>query len=180
MGLDQYLSKKTYVKNWNHQSKGEKHTVTVKKGGKKRTDIDPEKISYIVEEVTYWRKANQIHNWFVQNVQDGEDNCREHYVEKEKLKELVDTCKKVRDSLLKSEIKLVQCKVGWANGEEVYDNVEVYTDTEVAEELLPPSPGFFFGSYEYDKWYLQDIEHTINSIEPLLDSDGEFYYDSSW
>jgi hypothetical protein len=23
----------------------------------------------------YWRKANQIHNWMVSNIQDGEDDC---------------------------------------------------------------------------------------------------------
>ena len=23
----------------------------------------------------YWRKANQIHNWFVTNIQGGNDNC---------------------------------------------------------------------------------------------------------
>lgn len=30
------------------------------------------------EEVAYWRKANQIHRWFVQNVQDGADDCMVH------------------------------------------------------------------------------------------------------
>ncbi len=30
MGLDMYLSKKTYVKNWDFQKKSERHTVTIK------------------------------------------------------------------------------------------------------------------------------------------------------
>ena len=34
--------------------------------------------SRIIEQVGYWRKANQIHNWFVENVQDGEDDCCYH------------------------------------------------------------------------------------------------------
>ena len=38
----------------------------------------------------YWRKANQIHAWFVDNVQGGEDNCGEYYVSHEKLKSLLD------------------------------------------------------------------------------------------
>ncbi len=38
----------------------------------------------------YWRKANQIHKWFVDNVQGGEDNCGEYYVSHEKLKDLLD------------------------------------------------------------------------------------------
>ncbi len=42
----------------------------------------------------YWRKANQIHKWFVDNVQGGEDNCGEYYVSQEKLKELLDLVKR--------------------------------------------------------------------------------------
>ena len=40
----------------------------------------------------YWRKANQIHNWFVTNIQDGNDNCGEYYVSQDKLKELLIIC----------------------------------------------------------------------------------------
>ena len=29
----------------------------------------------IMEMVGYWRKQNAIHNWFVENVQDGIDDC---------------------------------------------------------------------------------------------------------
>ncbi len=36
-------------------------------------------------EVGYWRKANQIHNWFVKNVQGGVDDCGYYGVTKEKL-----------------------------------------------------------------------------------------------
>ena len=41
----------------------------------------------------YWRKANQIHKWFVDNVQNGEDDCGDYYVSHEKLKELRETCR---------------------------------------------------------------------------------------
>jgi hypothetical protein len=41
----------------------------------------------------YWRKSNQIHKWFVDNVQDGNDNCGEYYVSHEKLKELRELCR---------------------------------------------------------------------------------------
>ena len=30
------------------------------------------------KEVAYWRKSNQIHRWFVDNVQDGIDDCEVH------------------------------------------------------------------------------------------------------
>ena len=39
--------------------------------------------------IAYWRKVNCIHNWFVENVQGGNDNCDRSYVSDEKIKELV-------------------------------------------------------------------------------------------
>ncbi len=182
MGLDMYLSKKTYVKNWDFQKDGEKHKVTVKKGNKVRTDIKPERVSYITESVAYWRKTNHIHQWFVENCQDGEDNCQESYVSREKLQGLVDICKQVKESLEKSGKKTVKVKVGWQGKKDLFEDVEVYSDTELAEELLPTQPGFFFGGTEYDQWYVQGLDETINQIEPLLqeEGDGEFYYQASW
>ncbi len=43
------------------------------------------KVTYIIEDCGYWRKANGIHAWFVQNVQEGEDDCKEYYVSQSKL-----------------------------------------------------------------------------------------------
>jgi hypothetical protein len=181
MGLDMYLHKKTYVKNWEHMSPEELHEVSVKKNGQEIPHIKKERVSSIEESVAYWRKANHIHQWFVDNVQDGEDNCREYYVDREQLQELVDTCKKVKESLENSPKKKVQVEVGWQNGQKMYDDVEVFEDTSVAEELLPTQPGFFFGGTEYDQWYVKDLDNTINQLEPLLQEEGgDFYYQSSW
>ena len=41
----------------------------------------------------YWRKVNSVHNWFVTNVQNGEDDCGEYYVSHAKLKELLETAR---------------------------------------------------------------------------------------
>lgn len=156
MGLDMYLSKKTYVKQWEH--KGEDNfNVEVTKKGEPVEHIKPERISYVVEEVGYWRKANQIHNWFVQNVQEGEDDCGEYHVYEEQLEELLGLCK------------------------------QVLTNNELAEELLPSQSGFFFGGTEYDEWYFKKLEETVEIIETLLSErnedgylDGSIYYQSSW
>lgn len=154
MGLDMYLTKKTYVKNWNHMSDDEKHNVSVE--GKSAKEIKPERITHIEEEMGYWRKANQIHNWFVQNVQNGNDDCGSHYVSVELLEELSSKCK------------------------------AVLADHSKAEELLPSSNGFFFGGTEYDGWYFQNLEYTVDMIDGILkemkenDAYYEFYYDSSW
>jgi hypothetical protein len=156
MGLDMYLSKKTYVKQWEHQG-DDNFKVEVTKKGEAVSHIKSERISYIEEEVGYWRKANQIHNWFVQNVQEGEDDCGNYYVEESQLEELLELCKKV------------------------------LANNELAEELLPSTQGFFFGSTEYDEWYFNDLTHTVQMIESLLSErnergyiGGDIYYHSSW
>jgi hypothetical protein len=150
MGLDMYLDKRTYVKNWNFQEPEERHEVVVTKGGSS-TNINPEKVKYIVEEAGYWRKANQIHRWFVENVQRGVDDCGNYYVEKSKLLELLDLCEKVK------------------------------ADNSLADSLLPTASGFFFGGTEYDEWYFEDINNTINIIKETVEGgDADYYYSSSW
>ena len=105
------------------------------------------------ENVGYWRKANQIHNWFVENVQEGIDDCNCYEVSEEQLKNLLDVCRKVKD------------------------------DINHAKELLPTCEGFFFGSTEYDDYYLENIDSSIKLLERVLketnfNEESIFYY--SW
>jgi len=163
MGLDMYLYKKTYVKNWRHMKPDELHKITIKKGGKTRKDIKPERISYIVEEVGYWRKFNALHNWFVQNCQGGVDECQQSDVSCEKLQELLEVLKNVQS---------LKPKDG-----------EVTINEEKLEELLPTSSGFFFGGTDYDEYYFEDIDRTVKLLEELLKEDDqydEYYYQASW
>jgi hypothetical protein len=153
MGLDMYLQRKTYVKNWDYHKPEEKHKITIKLGGKTRKDINPDKISHIVEEVGYWRKANQIHAWFVKNVQEGVDNCLNHYVSRKQLQELLNICLKINES------------------------------PKDAALLLPVCNGFFFGSTEYNDEYFQDIKDTIEILQPIIDNNednSDYKYSSSW
>ncbi len=156
MGLDMYLVKKTYVKNWDHNPKKERHEVIVLKGDKVHPSIKPERISSIEEEVAYWRKANAIHKWFVENVQNNEDDCKEYYVETEQLKELVNECNKV------------------------------LKNNKVAEEVLPTASGFFFGNTDYNEYYLGNLQETVDQLSIVIKEQEEnkhsssFYYSSSW
>jgi hypothetical protein len=180
MGLDMYLSKKTYVQNWEHQTPEFRHTITVKRGGKKRTDIKPERISEITEQLCQWRKFNALHNWFVQNCGEGIDDCKEVYVDRKSLEELLVVLQKVKSALDKSKKKKVPVHTGWANGKETYEESEVY-DCNKVEELLPTASGFFFGGTEYDEWYYNDVSRTIVLFEELLKEEGgDFYYQASW
>ena len=100
------------------------------------------------------RKANAIHAWFVENCQEGRDECQETWVGREQLQALVEVCK------------------------------QVLSDKKKAAELLPSASGFFFGSTEYDEWYYQDVEYTVTRLEKVLADPAlqkcDFYYQSSW
>lgn len=104
------------------------------------------------KELIYWRKANAIHRWFVINVQDYKDDCEIYPVSKEKLEELLYTCK------------------------------EVLNDYTKARELLPTQEGFFFGSTLYDDDYFDDIIFTMNNLIKILNRKDleNLYYCSSW
>lgn len=188
MGLDMNLSRRHYIRNWDFMKPEQKHKITITKGGEP-VDFDVNKVSEVIEHVAYWRKANQIHSWFVENVQKGVDDCGEYYVDHDKLQELVDLCKTVLE-----QTKLVDGKV--VNGQRFTDNGwedivqpgKVVDKPEIAGELLPTASGFFFGGTDYDEYYYQDLRDTVEAIEPLLEKDengnyknsGDFYYTSSW
>lgn len=106
--------------------------------------------------VAYWRKVNAVHKWFVDNVQDGEDDCRNAYVPIEKLIELRNLCAKLLES----------------------------RDPEEAKELLPSQSGFFFGGTDYDEYYWSDLKDTVTQINAIVDHPDaekfEYEYHSSW
>ena len=140
----------------------------------------------IDEEVGYWRKANQIHNWFVENIQDGVDDCNYHReVTPEDLEELLDICQRVLNSC---EMVSGQIQNGtrYENGEivPIMEDGKYVKDSSIAEELLPSTSGFFFGNTDYNEWYVEDIKSTIEIISNVLettDFDTQMvYYISSW
>lgn len=139
----------------------------------------------LFEEVGYWRKANAIHRWFVENVQNDVDDCGRYEVSKEQLEELLDICTKVK-AASQMEKGYVQNGYRGLNGMLCpnYEEGEYIVDTEVAEELLPTQEGFFFGSTDYNQWYMEDIEYTIEALTEVLketDFDTQMIaYSSSW
>lgn len=153
MGLDMYLYRKTYVKNWEFMKPNELTQVTVTKNGEPIPHIEQDKICYITEEVAYWRKANAIHQWFVDNCQRGNDDCGEYYVSIEQLETLVNMCE------------------------------QVIANPMSASKVLPTQGGFFFGSTDYDEYYMEDLKLTVSQLKPLLNTDEtqfSYYYHSSW
>lgn len=151
MGLDMYLHAKRYLTPLD--SVGSELLEKVKSLNIVPTDFEPSTITY---SIAYWRKANAIHKWFVDNVQEGNDDCEEYDVSTSKLKVLYNLCCQVRDN------------------------------REKASELLPTESGFFFGSTEYDEFYYEDINNTIAMLGKFLACDDfkkgfwYFTYRASW
>jgi hypothetical protein len=186
MGLDMYLHKKHHIGNkWRKPEKMVTVNVPTNQEGVmfKTAYIDNAKISEIIEEVGYWRKANQIHAWFVANVEA--DNGGESYVSVEQLKELLATVKTVLKSIKLVKGKIKNGKRSTENGwEDIWEDGKFIENSAVCQRLLPTSSGFFFGSEEYDQWYVNDLKDTKKILEDCLKGakvgDGSFYYSSSW
>jgi hypothetical protein len=59
--------------------------------------------------------------------------------------------------------------------------LEVLENKSLAEDLLPTSSGFFFGSTTYDEYYYGDLNHTIEIINRCLESKFDYFeYQASW
>jgi hypothetical protein len=174
MGLDQYLIAKVYLwtnrwlespsfferlfKRKTDDKFNRDNNISKKIGKMLNSDIGADKVSF---ELGYWRKANQIHKWFVDNVQKGVDDCGEYYVSDEDIQTLLNHVNKVLR----------------------------HKDVNDAEMYLPPHSGFFFGTYDIDDDYFEQLEHTKeileNTIKFVKDMKNEdrwvtIYYSSSW
>jgi hypothetical protein len=103
------------------------------------------------QEFGYWRKANAIHAWMVDNLQNGVDECQDVDFPLEKIVILYNLCKKV------------------------------LKDPEKNCHLLPTRGGFFFGSELVDDNYIWNVKHTKKLLKKCLKKPDEKYtYGSSW
>jgi hypothetical protein len=153
MGLDMYLNASKYLSDYNEADKETKQAM-VKLFPELNAYVEAgsNPIREVAVEIGYWRKANAVHNWFVENIQEGEDNCEPYFVGREELIQLKELCEKVLN------------------------------DNSLAEELLPPTDGFFFGSTELDEYYFNDLRSTIEIIDRALNLPEGWWleYQSSW
>jgi len=114
------------------------------------SEFEPKEVEF---EIIYWRKANAIHKWFVDNVQNGKDDCGTYEVNKEQLKSLLKT---VNDAIHSIEPeKILPTQSGFFFGSTDYDEGYI-------EDLITTKEG---------------IEKILNSSElKMLD----IQYHSSW
>lgn len=164
MGLDMYLSARLYIGSYGTESKAQ--MAVLEPVLKELPGItlpyrhaDANNSIQVELPVMYWRKANHIHAWFVEHIQDGKDECQYSYVDIDKLRELHDLCSKVF----------------------------MAKTPAFAAEHLPCADGFFFGGSEYDEWYFESTRCTMEALEHLLAQydagqlkGWDIYYHASW
>jgi len=146
MGLDMYLSAKRYLFSFNEHDKALADQIDGMIGGSSLGNTNE-----VRREAFYWRKAWAIHHWFVVNAQRGEDDCKEYWVERYKLKELLDTLKRVDKN------------------------------PSLAEDILPLQAEDADGiEWELDqvRRTIPALEKLIN--DDSLKDHWDFYYQSSW
>jgi hypothetical protein len=166
MGLDMYLNVSERISSHDYErtngmvsyTESPRYNTVVEAVGMKVKDNIAASVS-VEYTAIYWRKANQIHNWFVNTLGGGVDECQRIPVTRENLVALHNRCGVLLDT----------------------------KSTELAMELLPPASGFFFGSTAIDEWYWQDIEETHKQLTELLDEiteenkwNYEIEYQASW
>ena len=197
MGLDMYLSAERFL--WRGMESEEDFSSH---------DIEGCEIKEVTYDVGYWRKANHIHKWFVDNVQNGVDDCGSYYVSLDTLNVLKDSCVAVLDIIGNAEpteeyerlagyTPTKECAMGVFDGcrlEEshdggftAYETCKRYSDDIVRKcmDVLPTSEGFFFGGTEIDCYYIQDTKETIEIVDRAFRLKAkvngiDFKYQSSW
>lgn len=64
---------------------------------------------------------------------------------------------------------------------ELIDRIkQVLANHELAPKLLPTTPGFFFGTYEYDDWYFEQLQDYLPDIEKLIKPGAKYSYSVWW
>ena len=153
-----FLYKRIYIgAYWEHSQVEGEINIFVK--GKK-VPVNFKKVANIVEEAAYWRKANAIHNWFVQNLAAGVDDCRPVFCTIDDLRKLVKVCERILSAPESDRQR-------------------------VASNILPTQQGFFFGSTDYDQYYYDDLKSTIDMLNEVIASHDDtvsvyYEYRASW
>ena len=161
MGLDMYLSVRKYVSryDWDSSSLGdlvENPNYKIIKGLlAPNLDAEGSAGGINVELPAGYWRKANAIHKFFVDLDNGVDECQQIRVPIEALVVLRDKCQTVIDN------------------------------PELAEQMLPTQGGFFFGSTDYDEWYIKDLEHTIEIVDKVLDENNIGYgvdviYQASW
>ena len=157
MGLDMYLYRREYVGGWDWAE----DRIDTKERALYDNIIDYLGIDRVeasphayIDVVVAYWRKANSVHKWFCDLDGGRDECQDIAVSTEQLRELRDLC------------------------------AAVIEQPAMAANVLPTQPGFFFGSYDYDEWYMEDMKNTVAQLDKvLLDANGvwtSFIYRASW
>jgi hypothetical protein len=153
MGLDQYLYARKYYSKYSRgtDKNNYKKLLTMLKVKKY---VVPETIGLqdvgVMVKIGQWRKAHQIHSWFVDYCQDEVDDCRETYVTRDQMEELLRLCNEVSKHR---------------------------GDHEASDAYLPLPLGITYCDSHYKDI---DYTIDVITRALTMSQEWDFYYSSSW
>ena len=167
MGLDQYITIRHKSTNSAYKKYQDYWNLSDEERANTKIPDEPEK-DFIVG---YFRKHNMIHKWFVDNIQNGVDDCGRYVIPFNKLKEILAICKYIMSGVTKTK-KPTKYMTDRDGVEHEIWQMDTYTPTneilEYSKENLPTQSGFFFGDTDYLDDYFYCIENTIKVIERVI------------
>ena len=170
MGLDMYLYARKYVTKFDYTNfnRDMANMPPINKEWETLAALPPKGLMDNAQDfggisvsypVGYWRKAHAIHDWFVNELAHGVDECQEISVSRVDLEILRNSCKAILSS----------------------DEME----EEAAEQNLDSIPGL--DGNKIDEWYIESLKDTVAMIDNVLsiiqnDSPDywQFIYQASW
>ena len=182
MGLDMYVnirhkntqSKLEAYEAWEQKYSYEEFQSLTEEQVEEYRNSEPEYDAAMYgNELMYWRKANQIHNWFVKNCQNGVDDCGRYAITVADLMKLKELCEKILTMTeIKQELRPTYPNGWFSDPVYVMQDVRLLTDEGVkfASEHLPSRSGFFFGNTDYNDNYVWALEYTIEQIDNAIDT----------
>ena len=151
MGLDQYFTAHSSLLLYDPRETARR--TQIKQLFDELVDDDHCEIERVICDIGSLRKANQIHRWMVETVQNHQDDCEQYRLTPSHLDQL---------SL-------------------VLDQVNQFG--HLAADLLPGADGCFFGSQSVDEWYFQQItqcQKIVERAQRLSQKGWDIYYQASW
>jgi len=143
MGLDMYLTAEKYISGYDHNPKEERRQFedVLKASGLAGQQMPGTPSIMVSLTVGYWRKANAIHNWFVTNVQDGNDECQDSNVSHEQLEELLSLCQDVLKTRVATRLPPSEgfffgsTEIGEGYWENIRETIEILTRVLTVDKL---------------------------------------------
>ena len=155
MGLDMYLYRREYLSNYSFQEDGNEKQKFA--AIVDAIGIEPAEDSphIHVEVCVAYWRKANAIHKWFCDLDGGKDECQSIYVSRDQLIQLRNLASSV----------LLQ--------------------PATAADVLPTQMGFFFGSYDYDEWYMEDMKFTVSQIDHILETTPEnswndFIYRASW